>query len=259
LTSPHTINVFDVGATRDQAFYYVMELLVGRDMETLVRDFGPVPASRAIFLLQQVCQSLAEAHACGLIHRDIKPANIYICRMGLEYDFVKVLDFGLVAFHDSHSTRTTAIDENRMTAGTPAFMAPETILGDHEVDQRADVYAFGCVAYYLLTGQLVFEAPTQIKLLLEHVHAAPTPPSARTELRIPRELDELVLACLQKDPARRPQNASELLALVGGCRLSDPWNSGAAKTWWEMHLPELTEPVTLVEPGARASESLAIH
>jgi eukaryotic-like serine/threonine-protein kinase len=259
LTSPHTINVFDVGATRDHAFYYVMELLAGRDMDTLVREFGPVPANRAIYLLQQVCQSLAEAHACGLIHRDIKPANIYICRMGLEYDFVKVLDFGLVAFHDARATSTTAIDERQTTAGTPAFMAPETILGDNVVDQRADVYAFGCVAYYLLTGHLVFEAPTQIKLLLEHVHASPTPPSARTELKIPRELDELVLACLQKDPARRPQNASELLALVGACRSSDPWNSSAARTWWERHLPGLTDPVRLVEPGARAIESLAIH
>jgi serine/threonine-protein kinase len=259
LTSPHTINVFDVGATRDHAFYYVMELLVGRDMETLVREFGPVPASRAIYLLQQVCHSLAEAHSCGLVHRDIKPANIYICRMGLEYDFVKVLDFGLVAFHDPGTIRTTATNEDTTTAGTPAFMAPETILGEINVDLRADVYAFGCVAYFLLTGHLVFDAATQTELLLQHVQASPTPPSERTELRIPRELDELVLACLQKDPDERPQNAGELLALVRRCRSCDTWNSDTAKTWWEVHLPELTEPVTLAEPGARAIEALAIQ
>ena len=95
-TSPHTIQVFDYGQTNDATFYYVMELLSGRDLESVVKDFGPLPADRAIFLLRQVCHSLADAHARGLVHRDIKPANIYLCRMGLEYDFVKVLDFGLV-------------------------------------------------------------------------------------------------------------------------------------------------------------------
>ena len=96
LSSPHTIQLFDFGSTNDGIFYYVMELLMGRDLESLVNEFGPVPASRAGYLLRQVCHSLADAHARGLVHRDIKPANIYVCRMGLEYDFVKVLDFGLV-------------------------------------------------------------------------------------------------------------------------------------------------------------------
>ena len=108
LSSPHTIQVFDFGMTRDGAFYYVMELLAGRDLETLVREFGPVPADRAIFLLRQVCHSLADAHARGMVHRDIKPANIYVCRMGLEYDFVKVLDFGLVKVRDRGRRRRNA-------------------------------------------------------------------------------------------------------------------------------------------------------
>ena len=101
LSSPHTIRVFDFGVTEERTFYYVMELLSGRDLESLVREFGPVPADRALFLLRQVCHSLAEAHARGLVHRDITPANIYVCRMGLDYDFVKVLDFGLVTFNDA--------------------------------------------------------------------------------------------------------------------------------------------------------------
>jgi serine/threonine-protein kinase len=128
-------------------FYYVMELLTGRDLESMVREFGPIPADRAQYLLRQACHSLADAHARGFIHRDIKPANIYVCRMGLDYDFVKVLDFGLVKDRNRHSGQTlvTGLDE---ATGTPAYMAPEIILGEVEVDRRADVYALGCVAYF---------------------------------------------------------------------------------------------------------------
>ena len=243
LSSPHTIQVFDFGVTQDGAFYYVMELLTGRDLESLVREFGPLPASRAIYLLRQVAHSLADAHARGLVHRDIKPANIYVCRMGLEYDFAKVLDFGLVKVKQSRNTDTLSTIEHT-TTGTPAYMAPETILGDAEVDRRADVYALGCVAYFLLTGQLVFEADTSMKVLMHHLNTAPVPPSQRTELPIPRELDELVLACLQKDPARRPQNAGELFRMAYNCRACEGWDTEAAAAWWQVHLPELTGPLT---------------
>jgi len=247
LGSPHTIRVFDYGMTDEGTFYYVMELLSGRDLESLVRDFGPVAPDRAVFLLRQACHSLAEAHARGLVHRDIKPANIYVCRMGLEYDFVKVLDFGLVKVRrGGERPSMTATFEH--TTGTPAYMAPEVILGEANVDRRADVYALGCVAYYLLTGQLVFEADTPMKMLMQHVQAEPVPPSKRTELKIPRELDDLVLACLHKDPRMRPQNAEELLSMAWQCKTCESWNHQTARTWWETHLPELCGPLTIVEP-----------
>ena len=202
LSSPHTIQLFDFGSTNQGVFYYVMELLMGRDLESLVREFGPVPASRAGYLLRQVCRSLADAHARGMVHRDIKPANIYVCRMGLEYDFVKVLDFGLVKLSGQASAQRiqTLMTSEQRTTGTPAYMAPEIILGETNVDRRADVYALGCVAYYLLTGQLVFEGDTPMKVMLQHVQEEPVPPSQRTELPIPKEIDDLVLACLRKDP-----------------------------------------------------------
>ena len=247
LSSPHTIQVFDFGMTRDGAFYYVMELLAGRDLESLVREFGPVPADRAIFLLRQVCHSLADAHARGMVHRDIKPANIYVCRMGLEYDFVKVLDFGLVKVRDRGGGVETLVTMDHTTTGTPAYMAPEIIVGDADVDRRADVYALGCVAYYLLTGQLVFEAETPMKMLMQHVHARPVPPSQRTELPIPRELDELVLSCLEKDPKNRPQNAEELFRMAVGCKTCETWSQASARNWWQTHLPDLTGPLTLAE------------
>jgi serine/threonine-protein kinase len=177
--------------------------------------------------------------------------------MGLEYDFVKVLDFGLVKFKSHALGRDTLSTIEHTTTGTPAYMAPETILGDVDVDRRADVYALGCVAYYLLTGELVFEADSSMKMLMQHLHAPPVPPSQRTELPIPRELDELVLACLQKDPNLRPQNAGELFRMATNCRVCEGWNNDAARGWWEMHLPELTGPIP-IPPAATAAAQPAV-
>ena len=184
LNSPHTIRLFDFGVTDERTFYYVMELLSGQDLDTLVRASGPLPAERVIFLLRQVCHSLAEAHAQGLVHRDVTPRNIYACRMGLDYDFVKVLDFGLVSFSDPRSVGDSLMTGAHTTTGTPAFMAPEVIL-EGAVDARADIYALGCVAYYLLTGELVFEADTPMKMFVQHLQTPPVPPSERSELPIP--------------------------------------------------------------------------
>jgi len=250
LNSPHTIQIFDYGTTDDGTFYYVMEFLTGRDLESLVREFGPMNADRAIFLLRQICHSLADAHARGFVHRDVKPANVYVCRMGLEYDFAKVLDFGLVKTSGGAEVKNSFMTMDHVTTGTPAYMAPEVILGEADVDRRADVYALGCVAYFMLTGQLVFDADTPMKMMLEHVHTSPVPPSERTELRIPRELDALVMACLEKDPARRPQSAEQLLAAARGCRSCEGWTQDLARTWWNRHLPELTGPLAVSEIGS---------
>jgi len=257
LNSPHTIQVFDFGVTEDGTFYYVMELLAGRDLESLVREFGPLPPERVVYLLRQVCHSLADAHARGLIHRDIKPANIYVCRMGLDYDFAKVLDFGLVKFRDRTRGADTLTTMDQMATGTPAYMAPETILGEGDVDRRADVYALGCVAYFALTGSLVFEADTSMKMLMQHLHTQPTRPSERSELPIPRELDDLVMACLQKDPSLRPQNAGELLGMAHRCRAADGWSQEQAEGWWKVHLPHLTGSLTAT-PRREGAEVVSV-
>jgi serine/threonine-protein kinase len=192
-----------------------------------------------------------------MVHRDIKPANIYLCRMGLEYDFVKVLDFGLVKVRERAGGIDTLVTMDHTTTGTPAYMAPEIIVGEAEVDRRADVYALGCVAYFLLTGQLVFEADTPMKMLMQHVHARPVSPSQRTELPIPRELDELVLSCLEKDPRARPQNAEELFRMAVGCKVCETWTHAHARGWWQTHLPELTGPLTLAEYAPESSTRVA--
>jgi eukaryotic-like serine/threonine-protein kinase len=237
LRSPHTVEVFDFGVATDGTFYYVMELLDGLDADTLLRRFGPVPANRAVYLLRQVCHSLSEAESRGLVHRDIKPANIFLCRYGEEYDFVKVLDFGLVKAFDEPTDSGPALTRENAVQGTPAFIAPEQALGRSTLDGRVDIYATGCVAYWLLTGQPVFTAETSIALLMHHVHTPPQPPSTRSELPIPPALDSLVLSCLAKDPADRPQSAKELSLRLAEIEGTSGWTQERARDWWSTHQP----------------------
>jgi serine/threonine-protein kinase len=235
LRSPHTIELYDFGATDNGAFYYVMELLDGVDLDTLVERHGPVPPERAVYLVQQACVSLAEAHEAGLVHRDIKPSNLVATRMGIELDFLKILDFGLVKGHDRSDQ--TMLTQPHMTTGTPAFMAPELALGEPAIDGRADLYALGCVLYWLLTGQLVFPGDNPVKMMHQHVSDPPDPPSRRSELMIPAELDALVLRCLAKKPAERPATAMELSSLLEKVTLDSPWTVERARRWLDTHLP----------------------
>jgi hypothetical protein len=247
LQSQHSIRLFDFGATEDGSFYYVMELLAGRDLESFVKEFGPLTPERAVYVLQQVCHSLAEAHARGMVHRDIKPANIFLCRMGLEFDFVKVLDFGLVQTRrpDPANAPTETLITAQQLIGTPAYMAPEVILGRDNVDRRADVYAVGCVAYYLLTGTRVFEDATQMQVLVDHVHSAPAPPSARLGQPLPGALDAFVLDCLRKNPAERPADAAELLQRLCSSPLPQRWSNVHASAWWQAKMPDLARPLAV--------------
>ncbi len=235
LRSPHTVELYDFGVTEDQTFYFVMELLVGMNLETLVRTKGPVSAGRAVFILRQVCESLAEAHARGLVHRDIKPANIHVGRLGLQYDFVKVLDFGLVKSVAERGDLQSLATAEGLTPGTPAYMAPE-VARNEAVDARSDLYAVGCVAYFLLTGQLVFEGSTGLQVILKHMQEAPVPPSARSELDVPVALDQLVLACLAKAPQDRPQSALALARALDQLAV-DAWSEDMAAHWWGVHQP----------------------
>ena len=236
LRSPHTVELFDFGIADDGAFYYVMELLDGLDADSLLRRFGPTPPERAIYLLRQICHSLSEAQSCGLVHRDIKPANIFLCRYGEEYDFVKVLDFGIVGAVREVADPSLMDTRENAVRGTPAFIAPEQAMGG-KVDWRADIYATGCVAYWLLTGQFVFTADTAMGLLLQHAQTPPTRPSARTEMPIPQALDDLVLSCLAKDPAKRPQSARELSFRLADVEGVGAWTQDRAREWWLMHQP----------------------
>ena len=229
LRSPHTVEVYDFGRSSDGSFYYVMELLDGLDLQKLVDVHGPMPASRVVYILRQVCHSLGEAHAAGMVHRDIKPANIFVCRYGSDFDFVKVLDFGLVK--KQKFVEDAALTQKGQFLGTPAFFAPEMAL-DSEIDGRADIYSLGCVAYWLLTGSLVFEADNLMALAAKHLQEEPVPPSGRTEMEIPGDLEDVVMACLRKSPGDRPHSAAELANRLAACDIAD-WTTHEAKSWWE--------------------------
>jgi serine/threonine-protein kinase len=187
-----------------------------------------------VHILKQACSSLAEAHHKGLVHRDVKPANIFICNLGLEPDFVKVLDFGLVKAEAGALEGDAMKTADHVASGTPAYMAPETLTGA-AIDAGVDIYALGCVGYWLLTGQLVFEADTALNVAIKHIHEAPVPPSQRSELEVPAELDALILSCLEKRPEARPRTGGELAQRLTAGDFGAPWTRERMERWWETH------------------------
>jgi serine/threonine-protein kinase len=257
LGSNHTVTIFDFGITEDGAFYYVMELLDGLNLYELVKRFGPVSASRAVYLLRQVCHSLGEAHDRGLIHRDIKPANIHTCRQGPDYDFIKVLDFGLVKSAGQEGGATELTVEG-IAGGTPAYMAPEVATGAAYIDARVDIYGLGCVGYWLLTGEHVFVRDTPLATVVAHVKETPVPPSQRTELPIPDALERAILQCLEKDPADRPQTADALSQLLTDSLPDLEWDSARATEWWRLHLADEGPSIELPPNGASQQDIVPV-
>jgi eukaryotic-like serine/threonine-protein kinase len=247
LRSPHTVALYDFGQTRCGAFYYAMELIDGIDLQTLVERFGPMEPARVVYILHQVAQSLEEAHRAGMVHRDIKPRNIMLGKLGLDYDFAKVLDFGLVKTLDHEDAERSFATADGATTGTPAYLSPEAALGSPHIDGRSDLYSLGCTAYYLLTGMTVFDAPTATAYALAHVKTPPTPMSARTELPIPAGLEAIVMQLLEKEPADRLSSAHELARRLRALRDVSIWTPEQAEQWWEINLPDLVVPATVAE------------
>jgi len=238
LTSPHTVQLYDFGVTEDGRLYYVMELLDGLDLETLVRQHGHLPPERVVHLLHQVCAALQDAHGNGLVHRDIKPANIVVSRAGTTFDFVKVLDFGLVKLDSARDTdrELVKLSTDDSWSGTPGYMAPEVVLGA-ATDHRVDLYALGCVAYWLLTGKMVFEGENAVQVMMKHAQAEPQRPSARIGRALPAALEALVMECLEKDPLRRPPTAEAVSDRLSSVGLVEAWTAERAEQWWARHRP----------------------
>ena len=231
LNHPNTIAIFDYGRTPEGIFYYAMEFLDGVTLEDLVERHGAQPEGRVIHILQQICGSLCEAHGIGLIHRDIKPANIILNRRGGLFDFVKLLDFGLVKAIDAKRQATlTAADA--MT-GTPMYMSPEAIENTELVDARSDLYAVGGLAYFLLTGNTVFEATSVVEICRQQVQEEPRAPSDRLGREVDLDLEAIILKCLAKSPQDRPQSAEELSETLSQCESSGSWTQRNAADWWE--------------------------
>jgi eukaryotic-like serine/threonine-protein kinase len=254
LESPHTVELYDFGVSSEGVLFYVMELLHGVDLETLINRFGPLPSERVIYLLTQACDSLEDAHGRGLIHRDIKPANLFVARKGGSADFLKLLDFGLVkrwSGSDEDHNLLMSLQESAalvgetavgQIVGTPAFLAPEAALGEKAVDHRADLYSLGCVGYWMLTGKLVFTESTVMGMAVAHVTREPEPPSKSVVQLIAPGLEAAIMSCLQKDRSLRPQSAEALRETLTAVSLQEPWSRERANNWWREHLPSKPAP-----------------
>lgn len=262
LTHPNTIQIYDYGRTADDIFYYAMELLRGFTLQDLIERHGAQPEARVIHLLAQVCGSLQEAHAAGLIHRDIKPGNLFLCERGGIPDTVKVLDFGLVG-RVAGETETVVKNAERPDTsrflGTPHYMSPECIRQAGFGDARSDIYALGVVAYVLLTGEPLFDGEDHTEIWQKHLNAAPLPPSVRSPRTVSRELEQLVLRCLAKEPADRPQTVAELAAALRACPVSEPWTLAEAQAWWAKFGPGSGPATAPAKPRSRAEATLRIN
>jgi serine/threonine-protein kinase len=248
LTHQNTVAIFDYGRTPDGVFYYAMEYLDGGDLERLVEYGGPLPPARAVWILEQVCRALAEAHALGLIHRDIKPSNVILCERGGEGDVAKICDFGLVK--DLNAGGDATLTQNSALTGTPLYLAPESIRSPESVDARADLYSLGALAYFLLTGEPLFSGKTIVEVCAAHLHEAPRPPSSRRP-EVPAKLDAIVLRCLEKKPEARFADALELFAALRSSKVSESWDSRAREAWWSEHRAPFRE-----HCASRRTESL---
>jgi hypothetical protein len=233
LTHPNTVAIYDYGRTDDGTFYYVMEHLDGFDLQRLVALTGPLPQERVLALLRQVCGSLAEAHAAGVVHRDIKPANLFVCTRGGFADTIKVLDFGIVHLG------TIDRGEEPIVLGTPEYMAPELFESATRASPHSDLYSLGICAYYLLTGAPPFSGGATMDIGRAHLTEAPPRLSELLGEPVDPELEAAIAACVRKEPNARPSSANALIALLNRSKLAQQWTQADAAAWWSAHWPVL--------------------
>jgi len=235
LRSPHTVQLYDFGVTHEGSLYYAMELLEGMELERLVAAHGPVTSERVVHFLLQTCDSLVEAHEAGLVHRDIKPANLFAARQGRNVDLIKVLDFGLATRPLSALGADPRVTHEGAILGTPAYMAPEQVLGETSIDGRADIYTLGLVAWWLLTGRDTFQATSATQVMFAHAHVEPERPSVYAKHPVQPELEAIIMQCLAKPRDGRPPTADALAALLRSVPLAQPWTRERALDWWASH------------------------
>jgi hypothetical protein len=231
LSHPNTVEIFDYGRTRDGLFYYAMEYLDGLTVSEVLQRQRPLPVPRVVHILQQVCAALAEAHALHIVHRDVKPENIMVCRYGGVYDFVKILDFGLV----KHLTEKHSRDLTRALRilGTPLYMAPERLRNPADVDARSDIYAVGAVGFLMLTGRDLFESSgDDLALTSKILNDEPPRASELAPQPIPMELDLIVTACVEKKRELRPQRVADLAEAFAALAVEHRWTQRDAEGWW---------------------------
>jgi serine/threonine-protein kinase len=228
LTHPNTIRIYEFGASDDGVLFIAMELLEGLDIEALVEVAGPLPPARAVKLIRQACASLAEAHVNKIVHRDIKPGNLFVTHAGQEYDFVKLLDFGVAHLGEAPGPSLT---ETGILFGTPAYMPPEVCNGER-ASTRSDIYSLGAVLYFMLTGTSLFPDRTFAETVMSHIHRTPDLPSVRLGAPLPEGLEAVVMKCLEKTRDARFRSAKELDEALAAIPDLGEWTTDDARLWW---------------------------
>ena len=212
IESEHVIEIHDFGTTPDGAAFFVMEYLQGEDLAHLIAREGALPWARVRPILLQLCAALQAAHDRGIYHRDIKPENCYRLARSGDADTIKILDFGIAKVLTDEADGGKQLTRTGMIFGTPDYMSPEQAQGTPH-DHRVDIYAAGVLLFELLTADRPFHADTFMGLLNKHMfEPPPRPSSVAPGLKIPAEVEAIVLKALQKDPALRFQSMNEFAA-----------------------------------------------
>jgi serine/threonine-protein kinase len=217
LAHENVVRMLDYGEEPDGTIFLVMEYVPGRSIKDVIAQEGAQPFGRVVDLATQVCHALVAAHARGIIHRDIKPANVILIQgfdaQGNEIERAKVCDFGLARLppdllREESTESLTASGTRPGVLGTAEYMSPEQVRGE-PLDARSDVYSCGVLLYEMATAKVPFEAPSPISTMLLHLNDEPPPPR-RYAPTVDRRLELLILRCLRKNPAERPQTAEDL-------------------------------------------------
>ncbi|TWU51384.1 serine/threonine protein kinase [Rubripirellula reticaptiva] len=259
LRHPSTISLYDFGRTDQGELFYVMEYVDGITLQRLVDRYGRQPPARVIHLLLQICGSLSEAHWKGIIHRDIKPANLMLSTQPGMHDLLKVLDFGLVKDIVQGPTDLSLTTSEGIT-GTPMYMPPETVRDASMSDHRSDIYAVGGVGYTLLTGKPMFEGDASVEICMKQLKEDPLRPADRLAShgiheRLPDDLQNILMACLRKDPTQRPASIDDLAAALRHCDDATGWDDVAAMHWWTLALKDgVIDDTTSFDDADRDSE-----
>ncbi|HVR20781.1 MAG TPA: serine/threonine-protein kinase, partial [Polyangiaceae bacterium] len=251
LTHPNSVAIYDYGRARDGTFYYAMEYLDGIDLERLVGEHGPQPPGRVVHVLSQICGALAEAHDLGLVHRDVKPANVLLAPRSGEHEVAKIVDFGLAKSIELEPASGAASATNKLT-GTPLYMSPEAIQTPESVDGRSDIYGLGAVAWFLLVGRPPFEGKSVIEICARHLHEPPLPPHVALGRPLPTDLEDIVLACLEKSADARPHDARALRERLEACSANKEWSRAEATEFWRARA-DSTPPDSPHQPPERST------
>lgn len=244
LSHSNTVRVFDYGWTDDGIYYIAMEYIEGRTLQHLLKAEAPIAASRTVHMMRQLCGSLSEAHRLGIIHRDLKPGNVILTTQGDDRDFVKVVDFGLVKQTGDHD-----ITQAGLIVGSPMYMSPEQVRGE-ELDQRADIYAMGMMAYVCLTGRRPFDRDTPIAIMMARTTKAPPPMrEINPEVAVPASLEWVVMTCMAMDPSDRFATMTEVLRALRVCDAEIRGDPNATSFLMSLEDGKVTLPVDFSDPS----------